>query len=169
MPGTIDSIVVKIAERCNLNCDYCYMYNREDQSWRKRPAVMSDAVFEQLLVRIREYCRRRGSHRMALSFHGGEPTLVGHRPFDRLPNRAQTVLGEHLAGLMIQTNGTLIQDAWLEVIQRHSIRVGVSLDGPAEIHDAHRVDHFARGSYAATVRGLEKLLAAGLDPLILCV
>jgi uncharacterized protein len=169
MAGTIYSVVVKIAERCNLNCSYCYIYNHEDQSWRDRPKLMSDAVFEQLLVRMREYSDRHAPHRMSLIFHGGEPTLVGARRLDRLAGRAKDALGDRMSGLALQTNGTLIGEAWLDVIRRHSIRVGVSLDGPAEIHDATRVDHFGRGSHKAVIRGLKRRLAAGLNPGVLCV
>ena len=69
--GRIFSLVVKVAERCNLNCSYCYMYNHADQSYLRRPAFMSDEVFAQLLVRVQEYCDRRPKHRMSLVFHGG--------------------------------------------------------------------------------------------------
>jgi uncharacterized protein len=69
----------------------------------------------------------------------------------------------------LQTNGTLVTDEWISVIQRHDVRVTISLDGPAEIHDATRIDHRGRGSYASTVRGLRRLMEAGLDPGALCV
>lgn len=169
MAGRIFALVVKIAERCNLNCHYCYIYNHEDQSWRVRPKLMSDAVFEQMLLRMREYCDRHAPHQMGLTFHGGEPTLVGARRFDAMASKARALLGDRLFGISLQTNGTLVTDRWCEVLRRHGVRVGVSIDGPPAVHDAARVDHRGRGSHAATARGLRRLSEAGLVPSVLCV
>jgi uncharacterized protein len=69
----------------------------------------------------------------------------------------------------MQTNGTLLDDRWVEVIRQNGVRVGVSIDGPEDVHDGQRVDHLGRGSYAATVRGLRLLQQAGLAPGVLCV
>lgn len=162
-------LVVKVAERCNLNCSYCYMYQHEDKSYLHRPKIMSNAVFDQLLRRIREYCDSRSPHAMTITFHGGEPTLIGTRRMEHFANRARDVLGDRLGGLVLQTNGTLLDDAWVDVIRRGGIRPSISLDGPAAIHDSARVDHAGRGSHAATIRGLALLQRNGLDPGILCV
>jgi uncharacterized protein len=169
MAGRIDTLIVKIFERCNLNCGYCYMYQHADQSWRQRPHEMDDEVFDQLLVRVKEYCERRAPHRMNLTLHGGEPTLVGPDRVQTLLARARETLGESLGDVAMQTNGILLNEKWIEVIRANGIRVGVSLDGPPEVHDAIRVDHAGRGSYAASVRGLRLLQDAGLSPGLLCV
>lgn len=169
MPGRIDALIMKVAERCNLNCSYCYMYQHADQSYAHRPAVMSDAVFDQTLLRVKEYCDRRAPHKMNLTMHGGEPTLIGTRRMSQLAERAHAVLQGRLSGISMQTNATLIDDEWIDVVRRHDIRVGVSLDGPADVHDTVRVDHAGRGSHRAAVRGLRLLQEAGLDPGLLCV
>jgi len=169
MSGRIDSLVLKIAERCNLNCCYCYMYQHEDKSYLRRPRFISDEVFDQLLVRICEYCDKRAPHRMGLCLHGGEPTLIGADRLDRLGARARHVLGERLVDISMQTNATLVDHRLIDVLRRHQILVGVSLDGPAEIHDTFRVDHAGRGSHAATVKGLRLLQEADLLHGVLCV
>src|SRR5262249_12374625 len=169
MPGLIDAVVLKVAAPCNLNCTYCYVYNHEDHSFRDRPPYISDEVFNATLSAIRRYCDRRAKHSMGVTLHGGEPTLIGAARFDQLATRAGAVLGERLAFLALQTNGTLIDDVWVEVLQRHNVQVGVSLDGPAEIHDSARVTHSGGGSYRATVAGLRRLQAGGLEPGVLCV
>jgi uncharacterized protein len=169
MVGQIDSLVLKVAERCNLNCSYCYMYQHADQSFARRPVIMSDEIFEAVLRRVAEYCKRRGQHSMWLSFHGGEPTLIGAKRIGQLAERARTFLKERLAGIGIQTNATLIDDQWLTLLRNHQIRVGVSLDGPAEVHDKSRVYHSGLGSHSATMRGLQLMQHAGLRPGILCV
>ena len=156
MATEIKGLVVKIAQRCNLNCSYCYMYQHADQSWRQRPPFMSEETFGHLLTRIEEYCDRRPGREMYISFHGGEPMLIGPRQFDRLAGMAVEKLKDRVS-LGMQTNGTLVNDEWIEVLKRHDLRVGVSLDGPPEIHDLSRFDHAGRGSYSEVVQGLRKL------------
>jgi uncharacterized protein len=168
-PGELDAVIVKVAALCNLNCSYCYVYNHADQTYRERPRVMSDDVFDATLERMRAYCEPRPGARMLLIFHGGEPTLVGAKRFDELAARARKRLGRRLSGISIQTNATLIDADWVKVFDRHAVNVGVSIDGPREIHDAARVDHAGRGSYTATVAGLRKLQRGGLSPSAICV
>jgi len=152
----IKGLVVKIAQRCNLNCSYCYMYQHADQSWRQRPAFMSEETFGHLLTRVEEYCDRRPGREMNLNFHGGEPMLIGPQRFDRLASMAVEKLKDRVS-LGMQTNGTLVNDEWIDVLKRHNLRVGVSLDGPPEVHDLARFDHAGRGSYHQVVQGLRKL------------
>ena len=155
--------VLKIASRCNLNCDYCYVYNKADSSWKSKPAVMSDETFDAALGRIRRHCEASGQRVVRLAFHGGEPTMVGPRRFDDWCERARAALADVVSvGLSIQTNGTRIDRAWAEAFSRHEVRVGISIDGVPEDHDRHRVDHQGRGSYASILRGLEALDAASV-------
>jgi uncharacterized protein len=164
----ISAVILKIASLCNLNCTYCYMYNHEDKSYLLRPKTISDETFEATLGAIRRYCERNGT-RMAINFHGGEPTLVGAERFDALAERARETLGEHLSLLAMQTNATLLDDRWIDVLQRRQVHVGVSLDGPREINDFARVDHAGRGSYDRVLAGLRRLQAGGLSPRVLSV
>jgi uncharacterized protein len=167
--GRIVSLVVKVAERCNLNCSYCYMYNHADQSYLRRPAFMSDEIFAQLLVRIYEYCDRRPKHRMSLVFHGGEPMLMGTERFRRFTNLARERLGEKLDSLQLQSNATLVDDDWIKTLHELEVTVGVSMDGPPEIHDMFRVDHAGKGSHASVLKGLQRLQENGLVSGVLCV
>ena len=156
MATEIKGLVVKIAQRCNLNCSYCYMYQHADQSWRQRPPFMSEETFGHLLTRIEEYCDGRPGREMYITFHGGEPMLMDPRQFDRFVSMAVEKLKDRVS-LGMQTNATLVSDEWIEVLKRHDLRVGVSLDGPPELHDLVRIDHAGRGSYSQTVQGLQKL------------
>lgn len=156
MATEITGLVVKIVQRCNLNCSYCYMYQHADQSWRQRPQFMSEETFGHLLTRVAEHCDRRPGREMNLTFHGGEPMLIGPRQFDRFVGMAMEKLKDRVS-LGMQTNGTLVNDEWIEVLKRYNLRVGVSLDGPPEIHDLSRFDHAGRGSYTQVVQGLRKL------------
>jgi len=168
-PGAIYAVILKIAAPCNLNCSYCYVYNHQDKSYRTRPIFISEAVSERVWEVISDYCDRRGQHTMGITFHGGEPTLIGAKRLDLLARRAKDVLGHRLRGLSIQTNATLIDQDWIDVFQKNDVKVGVSLDGPREVNDMFRVDHSGRGSYEKVIAGLSCLQNNNLDPSILCV
>lgn len=161
MPNDIVGLVVKIVQRCNLNCSYCYMYQHVDQSYRKRPNFMTEEIFSNLVTRVEEYLERRSGHVMELIFHGGEPMLIDPKKVDRFAE----LVAERLQGrvsLGMQSNATLVTDEWIEVLQRRHVLVGVSIDGPPEFHNLVRIDHAGRGSYEQTVKGLLKLQNAGV-------
>jgi uncharacterized protein len=168
-PG-LGAFILKIASRCNLDCAYCYVYNKGDTTWKRRPPLMSDSVFDQALVRVREYCESSGQDSVGISFHGGEPCLIGARRFGRWCSRARSALsGTAAVRLVIQTNGTLLDSDWAKVLRDHDVRVGVSVDGPKSIHDRARLDRQGRGSYDAVARGLAALRDAGVPFAILSV
>jgi uncharacterized protein len=167
---TFFQVHFKIAARCNLNCSYCYIYNKGDSTWKDRPPIMSDEVFEAAIRRIRMQCDITRQKFLLLGFHGGEPCLAGARRFDRWCGLARDVLHD-IADLhiCIQTNGTLLDDAWADVFRRHKVNVGISLDGPPEVNDAFRIDHQGRGSYDQVARGIRVLHDAHIPFSILCV
>ncbi len=165
----IDGLIVKIAQRCNLACSYCYMYEHVDQSFKSKPPVMSEAILAATLLRTREYLDQHPGHKLSVTLHGGEPTLVGQKRFRRYAETIREGLGEGLSGLMIQTNATLLDDGWPKIFQDLNIEIGVSLDGSPQSHDRYRVDHFGAGSYERTVAGIQRLHAADIFPSIICV
>lgn len=149
--------VFKVASRCNLNCEYCYVYNKGDTTWRSKPALMSDAVFTATLERIRRHCELTGQRALQLGFHGGEPTLMGIGRFERWCGQIKDTLAGVDVEMKLQTNATRIGVEWAEAFKRHGVNVGVSMDGPRAIHDRFRVDHRGRGSYDAVIGGLRLL------------
>ncbi len=162
--------VFKTASRCNLNCSYCYVYNKGNESWRERPAFMADDVFEAGVSRIRSYCETSMQSTVTVSFHGGEPCLIGAERFAERCAQLRRELGQ-LADvrLVLQTNGTLLDEEWAAAITANDVEVGVSVDGVAAVHDANRVDHGGRGSYERVRGGLATLSAADVPFSILSV
>jgi uncharacterized protein len=141
-----------------------------DSTWKRRPALMSTEVFELALERILQQCRATRQDRFDIVFHGGEPCLIGPQSFDAWCGKAQTVLGEiKQLNLLIQTNGTLLNSQWIDLFRKHHVSVGISMDGPREVHDAIRVDHRERGSYERVERGLRLLQEAEVPHAVGCV
>lgn len=164
-PGGIPPLnfSLKVASRCNLDCDYCYIYSGADDSWRKRPAVMPDATVFKAVDRIREHCLRSRQRTVEITFHGGEPFLVRGDKVRRWCDHARRALSDIVdVRFSVQTNATLVDEAWIETLREHAITVGVSLDGPRRINDAHRVDRRGGGSYERVVEGLRSLSSAGI-------
>jgi len=162
--------IIKVASRCNLNCSYCYMYNKLDTSWRQRPAVMDAAVFDLTLDRVRRHVTSSSDDQVFLVFHGGEPTLVGPTRFEQFCRQAYARLADvATVTLGIQTNGTRLTEAWIELFRRYDVQVTISMDGPQDIHDAQRVDHRGRGSHDQIARNLRLLTENGIGFGILCV
>src|SRR4051812_32135495 len=140
-------ITFKVASRCNLNCEYCYVYNKADQTWREQPAFLSDEVVEAAIGRLRWHCLQSGQKALRIVFHGGEPLLAGADRFEGWCRKLVSSLNDVVdVRMAIQTNGTLIDDEWLDIFRRYQIVVGVSLDGPADVNDSLRVDHHGRGT-----------------------
>src|SRR5215213_3439664 len=163
-------IICKVASKCNLNCSYCYVFNKGDFTWKQRPPIMAEDTFDATLERIRRHCLFSGQKRVLLVFHGGEPCLVGPRQFDSWCERArQRLEGVAKVTLHVQTNGILLNDAWADVLLKHNVAVGVSIDGPQQLHDSFRVDHKGVGSYERVERGVNVLREAKIQFSILTV
>ncbi|MGW0180472.1 FxsB family cyclophane-forming radical SAM/SPASM peptide maturase [Nocardia sp. NPDC003345] len=150
--------VVKIHSRCNLACDYCYVYEMSDQSWKDQPKNMSEPIFDYACRMIRDHAARFALSEVSLVFHGGEPLLVGHVALEHFARRAREILEPTVrVHLGMQTNGVLIDAEFLDICTRNSVAIGVSLDGDERGHDRHRKYRRGTGSHADVDAGLRLL------------
>jgi uncharacterized protein len=157
-PTPFRQFVLKVAGRCNLDCDYCYMYHLADQGWRSAPRLMSAAVVARAAERIAAHAERHDLDRVEVILHGGEPLLAGADRLAAVVSTVRSALSPRTRlAVSLQTNGTLLRRPVLDRLAEADIRVGVSLDGAADDHDRHRRDASGRGSHAATVAGLRLL------------
>jgi len=155
----ISVFIVKLAELCNINCRYCYMYNLKDVSYLNRPKVMAARTRDALIARIREHAQEHKLARITLMLHGGEPLLAGKAYIEGWAAAARSGLaGDTEVLLAMQTNGILIDDEWCEIFGRHDIRLGVSIDGPRAYNDKYRVDHRGAGTFDLAVAGYRRLM-----------
>ncbi|MFA1548526.1 FxsB family cyclophane-forming radical SAM/SPASM peptide maturase [Actinomadura chokoriensis] len=157
-PTPIRDFILKVHSRCNLSCDYCYMYEMADQGWRRQPRRMSRQVLEWAAQRIGEHARTNLLSEVQVVLHGGEPLLAGA---EHLRHAIEAILAacepDVRVGFSVQTNGVLLDEVFLDLFAEHGVAVGVSLDGDEEGHDRHRRRADGRGSYHAVRDGLERL------------
>ena len=168
-PITVSQIVLKVVSACNLNCTYCYVYNAKDKTYLARPGILSQQLASKVASRIKEYCADKPGHCISICLHGGEPLLLGKERFANLVKQLRDECGASLGSLNVQTNATLIDKEWAQLLKQLRISVSVSLDGPPEINDIARVDHKGRGSALQTVAGIKHLMEAGVHVSVLCV
>lgn len=156
------NVILKTAERCNINCDYCYFFRGSDQSYRGHAATIDRVTIEGVVKFLAQGVEELSLETLAIVFHGGEPMLQRKHDFDWMCTHMREAFSGRVRELQlgIQTNATLIDDEWIALFAEHSVAVGVSIDGPSQVHDRHRVDFAGRGTYDRTAAGIRKLQAA---------
>lgn len=153
--------VVKIHQRCNLNCDYCYVYNMADQTWSTKPTSMSTETADRTCRRIAQHAKRHGLSSVDVVLHGGEPLLAGPAFISRFAIVLDDLLVSEgvRVNTTVQTNGVLLNERNLEMLHEANIRVGVSLDGDRTAHDRHRKFRNGLGSYDRIAANLHAINA----------
>jgi uncharacterized protein len=154
----ISEYVVKLASRCNLGCDYCYVYTMADQSWRTRPLFPSRETMATTARRIGEHTQAHRLDTVSVVLHGGEPLLAGSERIAELITAIRQACPSGTAvDARVQTNGVLLDEPMLVGLRAAGVRVGVSLDGSRPHHDRHRRDHGGQSSWDDTARALRLL------------
>jgi uncharacterized protein len=151
----LDTVLLKVASRCNLDCSYCYVYHMGDGGWRDQPKLMSAAILERVADQLGGQLQLQGTP-FSVVLHGGEPLLLGPARLEQFCARLRNAL-PHPCGIHIQTNGVLITDAIVDVLVRYDVGVSISIDGPEQLHDRFRRDHRNRGSFERVIRGITRL------------
>lgn len=154
-PAIVDTVLIKVASRCNIDCTYCYVYHLGDENWLNLPKIIADDTIYAVASSLGELSQSQ-TRAFSIVLHGGEPLLLGTKKLDFVLEKLRaSVPSSYPIG--IQTNGLLISDSVLDICVRHNATVAVSLDGPADINDAHRVDHRARGTFERVMAGIALL------------
>lgn len=138
--------VLKVATRCDLACDHCYVYEAADTSWRHKPRFMTEEIVRRTAERIAEHATAHRLPAVALVLHGGEPLLLGPTRMRATLTTLRDVIESAgcAVDLRIHTNGVRLTDEYCDLFREHRVRVGVSLDGDRAATDRHR--RFASGA-----------------------
>jgi len=151
----ISLLVLQPSPFCNINCDYCYLPNRASK--KRMPLEIVAATIEKV------FAADLVLGPLTVIWHAGEPLAVPisyyEEAFEEIRRKAPA--GAEVRHCM-QSNGTLINEAWCQFVSDHNVSIGLSIDGPADMHDAHRKTRSGRGSHHAAMAGLRRLQAHGI-------
>lgn len=139
---------------CNLDCKYCFYLEKEKLFPANENFRMSDEVLESY---ISQYIGQQNVPEISFAWQGGEPTLLGVKFFRKVVELQAKYANGKVITNALQTNGTLLNDEWGEFLAENRFLVGLSIDGPAKLHDAYRVTKKGGRSYAKVLAGLQLL------------
>src|SRR3989338_7663517 len=144
---------------CNLDCTYCYYLKKKTLFPQTRNYKMEEPLLERFVA---QYIAAQQGRHIQFVWQGGEPTLLGVPFFEKVVDlqRRYCPPGKTISNA-IQTNGTLVDQAWAQFFRQNDFLVGISIDGPRRMHDRHRLDRKGRPSFDAVMAGLGALQAAG--------
>ena len=152
-PPAFATMVKPVGSACNLDCAYCY-YRDKAEIYSSRQAVMSTDVLESY---IRQYLETVSLPVVTFCWHGGEPLLAGIDFYRKAVELQQRYAAGRQIENTLQTNGVLVNDEWCSFFRENSFLVGVSLDGPKDIHDAYRRDCGGIPTYDRVIAAVEKM------------
>jgi uncharacterized protein len=156
-----------IGSICNLSCDYCYYLKKQslypdDQSFRMPEDILEEYILQHIVA-----CP---DPVIAFAWHGGEPTLLGLEYFHKIVELQRKHQPSHRRIINgIQTNGTLLDEEWCRFLVAEGFGVGISLDGPQEMHDSHRLTKGGQPTHTQALRGYELLRKHRIPCDVLCV
>jgi uncharacterized protein len=158
VPASITQYVLKLHSRCDLACDHCYVYEHADQSWQRKPRVMSTRIAEVAATRIAEHAVAHRLPKVWIVLHGGEPLLLG-KPRMRavLAALCSRIAPVTRLDMRIHTNGVLLDEGWCSLFDEYGVKVGISLDGDQAANDRHRRFADGRSSHRYVMRALDLL------------
>jgi len=150
----IHVVAKPIGPVCNLNCEYCFYLEKQALFGPGEQYRMTDKV---LSAFIAGYVSSQPTPAVEFVWQGGEPTLLGIDFFKRVVKLQKPFAGLKTITNSLQTNGTLLTEKWCRFLKKNNFMVGLSLDGPQEIHDRYRCDRKGNGSFDKVMRGLRLL------------
>jgi uncharacterized protein len=153
--SSLEILLLQPTPFCNINCDYCYLPNRNVRDRMSMDTIRSSVqmVIDDCLV----------DGRLAIVWHAGEPLVLPVAYYEEAFALIRGIVnGKFEIVHNFQTNGCLIDDAWCMFASKHPVRIGVSIDGPAFLHDLHRKTRAGKPTHAQCMLGVEKLKEYGI-------
>ena len=149
-----------VGSACNLKCEYCYYLEKENLYPSAKGQLMSDALLEKF---TEQYINSQTQNEILFTWHGGE-TLLRPISFYKKALELQKKYGRgRKIDNVIQTNGTLLNDAWCEFFKENNFLVGISIDGPQEFHDEYRRNKGGQPTFVKVMKGINLLKKHGVE------
>ena len=158
-PTAFTTMIKPVGSLCNLDCDYCYYLGKADLYGGHQPK-MSDELLERY---ISQYIEAVQVPTVTFCWHGGEPLLAGIDFYEKAVALQNRYRGTKQIENSLQTNGLLINPDWCDFFKENNFLIGLSIDGPKDIHDAYRHDRGGHPTFDRVIRGLEMMAVSGVE------
>ena len=158
-PAAFNIMLKPAGSLCNLDCRYCYYLDKADIYGGHEPRMS----LQMLETAVKEYIEANEVPQVQFNWHGGEPLILGLDFYRKAVEFQQKYAGGKTILNTLQTNGTLLSREWAEFFHRHNFLLGVSLDGPRDIHDKYRKDRGGQPTFDRVMRGIGLLLGEGVE------
>ncbi|GDX04454.1 anaerobic sulfatase maturase [Buttiauxella sp. A111] len=157
-----------VSYQCNIACDYCFYLEKEQGTLKPKKAArhMDDATLE---AYVRQYIDANPGQDIEFTWQGGEPTLAGIAFYEKALQLQKKYAGGKRISNSMQTNGVLIDEQWAEFLARHRFLVGLSIDGPAWLHDRYRKTRSQQSVFDKVTRAMALLRQYNVDVNVLTV
>lgn len=153
------TMVKPIGSACNLDCHYCY-YRDKSEIYSGNMPRMSEELLERY---IKQYIEGASQQNICFCWHGGEPLMAGLPFFEKAMELQRRYAGDKVIENTLQTNGILVNDAWCTFFKENNFLIGLSLDGPEDIHDAFRRDCGGAPTFARVMKAVELMKRHGVE------
>jgi uncharacterized protein len=160
----IDLMVIKSTRACNLRCPYCYYINEHTPNYG---SIISEQTIEAVYSNVAAYIG--ATSRFNFVWHGGEPLLMGRKRFQRFLDLQRQYFNDGQVHNVLQSNGALITQDWIDFFRNNNVGVGISLDGDEEHHNATRVTRSGKGTYEKVVGAIRLFQSNGMQVGVICV
>lgn len=152
---------------CNMDCPYCFYLHKQELLGQGRQSRMADEVLEE---HVRQYIEGQNGEEVVFSWQGGEPTLMGLPFFHKVVALQQRYRKPHQRiENDLQTNGLLLDDAWADFLAQHHFLVGLSIDGPRDLHDKYRYTKGGQPTFDRVIAAASRLASRGVPFNVLSV
>ena len=158
-PAAFNIMLKPAGSLCNLNCTYCYYLDKADIYGGKEPR-MNEEMLETV---IREYIAANDVPEVTFNWHGGEPLVLGLDFYRKAMDLERKYADGKTVFNTLQTNGTLLTPQWADFFRDNNFLVGISIDGPRDIHDKYRKDKGGAPTFDKVLRGLTLLREHGVE------
>ena len=153
------TMIKPIGSACNLDCHYCY-YRDKSEIYNDRMPRMSEELLEKY---IDQYINGASQENISFCWHGGEPLMAGLPFFEKAMELQRKYAGGKVIENSLQTNGILVNDDWCRFFRDNNFLIGLSLDGPEDIHDAFRRDCGGAPTFARVMKAVELMTKHGVE------
>ena len=158
-PQAFNIMIKPVGSLCNLRCRYCYYLDKADIYGGKEPRM----TYEMLETFIREYIAANDVPEVLFNWHGGEPLLMGLDFYRKAIQLQEKYASGKRIRNALQTNATLVTAEWAAFFRENGFLIGVSLDGPKDVHDCYRAGKGGGSTSERVVKGIAELYKAGVD------